>query len=143
MDNGINQCSLSLLKFHLESINAGGSELVEGDQYEMVGENNSSWGVSISGLAGEAKAHIDWMEQQLAAERERADALAAFAREAFATAFDGGTWDGAGIQEKGAELGLLREEPFDPEKHPGVDASEFEPGETIYVFTELMERSGS
>lgn len=89
----------------------------------------------------------DWvlyhLIEQLTAERERADALAAFAREAFATAFDGGTWDGADIQEKGAELGLLREEPFDPEKHPGVDATDFEPGETIYVFTELMEGSGA
>ena len=78
------------------------------------------------------------LREQLAVERKRSEALTAFAREAFATALDGGTWDGADIQEKGAELGLLREEPFDPEKHPGVDASEFEPGEIIYVFTELM-----
>lgn len=75
----------SLLKFHLESIEAGGSDLVDGDDYEMVGENEASWDVSISSLCGAALNRIEYLEHQLArhsmdagqAEQRRAESRAA------------------------------------------------------------------
>lgn len=59
-------------------------------------------------------------------------ALAAFANEAFDAAFDGCDLDGAWIQERGAELGLIEGVEYDPEKHQ-IDCDVVEPGETIYV----------
>lgn len=71
----------------------------------------------------------------LAVER---DALATFARDAFDSAFDGCDWHGADIQERGVDLGLLRAETYDPEKHAGPAADCCEVGDTIYVYTDLM-----
>ncbi|WP_069384006.1 hypothetical protein [Halomonas caseinilytica] len=66
------------------------------------------------------------------------DALLAFAQEGFGACFNGCDWDGASIQETGFELGLLDEVAFDPDEHSGPAAECCDPGDTIYVFSELM-----
>ncbi len=59
-------------------------------------------------------------------------AMAAFVNDAINACFDGGGLDGAWIQERGAELGLVEAVAYDPERHT-IDCEEVEPGETIYV----------
>lgn len=50
-------------------------------------------------------------------------------------AFDGLDADGGRIQELAIKHGIFREEKFDPEKHSGVENSEyFEEGDPIYFF---------
>ncbi|MBW5801142.1 hypothetical protein [Halomonas elongata] len=93
-----------------------------------------------------ARRTIEQLSRQCRDHRERAerlevqrDALLAFAQEGFGACFNGCDWDGAAIQEKGFELGLLDEVKFDPEKHDDIDgALHCDPGDTIYVFSELM-----
>lgn len=92
-----------------------------------------------------ARRTIEQLSRQCRDHRERAerlavqrDALLEFAQEGFGACFNGGDWDGAAIQEKGFELGLLDEVAFDPDEHSGPAAECCDPGDTIYVFSELM-----
>ena len=53
--------------------------------------------------------------------------------------FEGYDLDGGQLQDKAVELGLLREETYDPEKHPNVSENfDAEEGDRIFVFTELV-----
>lgn len=59
-------------------------------------------------------------------------AMAAFVNEAISACFDGAGLDGAWIQERCEQLGLLIAEQYNPAVHD-ADETLFEPGETIYV----------
>lgn len=61
---------IDLLRFELESIEAGGPEMVDTDTYEVTGDADASWELSLSAKCGEALAEIRRLE------RDR-DALAA------------------------------------------------------------------
>lgn len=61
------------------------------------------------------------------------DALTTFVSEAIDAAFDGCGLDGAWIQERAEQLGLLTAEAYDPKRHPDAGGTQFEPGDTIYV----------
>ena len=55
----------SLLKFHLETIADGPAEHIEGDIYEVVGDNNHAWDITIKGLCVAALRRIKALEDQL------------------------------------------------------------------------------
>lgn len=62
-------------------------------------------------------------------------ALIEFAREMCQIAFEGGDADGGHIQDRAVELGLLKPEPYNPQRHKNVVCAEYcEPGDIIYVF---------
>lgn len=72
--------------------------------------------------------------------------LQAFARWCIQeSAFSGGDLDGADVQQRAAELGLIIEEPFDPERHDphGFNMDRWiDAGEPWFVFSgELREES--
>jgi hypothetical protein len=63
--------------------------------------------------------------------------LAEFAR----WAVENGTWsgcdlDGADIQDKALECGVIVQVPYDPEKHGTQYHGELDPGEPWYVFSD-------
>jgi len=50
--------------------------------------------------------------------------------------FQAGDLDWLSIEEKAHQLGLIKPEEYDPEKHGDVDYAE--PGELIFTFTEML-----
>lgn len=64
-------------------------------------------------------------------------ALIEFFRRCAAAAWQGGDVDGGTIQEWGVELGLLREEPYDPARHGDNDVGA-EPGDPWFVLADVM-----
>lgn len=71
------------------------------------------------------------------------NALKGFAEYMIDIAFSGGGLDGGGIQDAAEEYGLLRPEAYDPDRHEPEDPSIFEPGDTIYVYSDLMKGDAS
>lgn len=68
--------------------------------------------------------------------------LVEFARWAIQTALDGYHLDGGEVQEKAAQLDLIQPEPYDPEKHGEDHLDIMEPGDAIYVFSDILQRKG-
>lgn len=56
------------------------------------------------------------------------------------TCFEGGEIDNENIEFQAKELGLIVEEPYDPERHPNIEADEYDlkPGDMINVFAPLL-----
>jgi len=46
--------------------------------------------------------------------------------------------EGADVQDLAVKYGLMGEVPYDPEKHPGLEEFDVEPGDMIYMFTEML-----
>lgn len=57
---------IDLLRFELESIEAGGPEMVDTDTYEVTGDADASWELSLSAKCGEALAEIRRLERESA-----------------------------------------------------------------------------
>ena len=76
--------------------------------------------------------HIKLTPEQAGAIVEVLDALTAYANEVIDHAFHGADADGAWVQERAAELGLLEVVAYDPALH-AIDCEEIAPGDTIYV----------
>ncbi len=70
---------------------------------------------------------------------QQRDSLLDFVNEAIDAAFNGCGLDGAWIQERCIDLGLLEEVDYDPEAH-NVDCEALEPGFPIYVRPDWMDR---
>jgi hypothetical protein len=70
------------------------------------------------------------------------DAVRRFARWCIQeSAFEGGDLDGAQVQEKALELGLLKEVAFDPEKHDPTGSREtlwVDAGDPWFVFSDAL-----
>jgi hypothetical protein len=64
--------------------------------------------------------------------------LTAFAKEVIGVMFDGGGLDGFEIQDLAVKHELLFREPYDPEKHGDDHLSEIEPGEMIYMHSDIL-----
>lgn len=81
----------------------------------------------MSRIAGGAtgRDHAEELERQH-------QAMATFVNETINVSFEGGSLDGAWIQERGEELALLEAVEYDPAVHH-IDCEMTEPGETIYV----------
>lgn len=74
-------------------------------------------------------------------DRVEMDALIEFAREMCRVAFVGGDVSGCVIQDRAVELGLLKPEPYNPQRHKNVACAEYcEPGDIIYVFAGPLAR---
>lgn len=64
-----------------------------------------------------------------------------FARWILEQSFDGCDIDGCDAQEKAHELGLVKKEAFDFKLHHNIINSDMcEPGDEVYLFTELIEK---
>jgi hypothetical protein len=79
---------------------------------------------------------ISELEGQLEAKRVKVANLSAFFREGIEISFDGGDWCGSDIQDKAEELGLIREEKYDPEKHSALGSFEGDSGDSIYIIND-------
>lgn len=60
----INAKTKEMLQFHLESVAAGGDEMIVDGVTEIVGEGNYSWDVSVSDLCGVALDRIRELEKR-------------------------------------------------------------------------------
>jgi hypothetical protein len=90
----------------------------------------------ISSKMEAAKRRIDLLAQQLEAERAKVANLSALFREGIGISFDGGDWCGSDIQDKAEELGLIREEKYDPEKHSALGSFDGDSGDSIYIIND-------
>jgi hypothetical protein len=65
--------------------------------------------------------------------QQQVQKLSAFVREGLEISWEGGDWCGADIQDKAEELGLIRKEPYDPEKH---GEAPFDPGDEYFIINQ-------
>lgn len=70
------------LKFVLSEIEAGGADSVLGDEYELVGDNNASFIVSLSDVCGKAVDQIALLEKERDESLERLEVQSSNVRDA-------------------------------------------------------------
>lgn len=85
------------------------------------------------GLTARANCYICGIEEENGNLRE-------FARKVIQEALDGNDVCGGDIQDWAEKFGLIRPETYDPEKHGEHFLDVMEPGDTIYVYSEVLKK---
>lgn len=113
---------------------------------KRIAELEAGMGLQIALREQAANAALQWKAErdQLAASLETARKLGAklvdFLSEGLEAAWEGADWEGYEIQEKAEELGLIKCEPYDPEKHNQYGSFEGEIGDDFYTIRDEVLR---